>query len=199
MSRKRAYTWLKSPRYDGEAYEVGPLARIVLAYNRKDNEKVVRLVDDILGKLQSGPDVLYSVMGRHIARALECKIVADELAGMIMQVKLDAPVCTPHEIPAIAHGMGLWDAARGALGHWIEIKNGMIARYQAVVPTTWNASPRDDNDKPGPIELALIGTSVEDTKNPFALARIVRSFDPCIACAVHILEPGKSVKEFRIA
>jgi len=198
IERKGAYTWLKSPRYDGEAYEVGPLARIALAYNRKENAKVVRLVDDILGRLQAGPDALYSVMGRHIARALECKIVADELASMIMQVKLDAPVCTPHKIPATAQGMGLWDAARGALGHWIEIKNGTIARYQAVVPTTWNASPKDDNNKPGPIELAMIGTSVEDTENPFALARIVRSFDPCIACAVHILEPGQPVKEFRI-
>jgi hydrogenase large subunit len=94
--------------------------------------------------------------------------------------------------------MGLWCAARGALGHWISIRDYKIARYQAVVPTTWNASPRDDKHVHGPIEQALVGTVVEDPNNPFAVARIVRSFDPCIACAVHILRPGKAMKEFRI-
>ncbi len=196
--KKGAYSWLKSPRYEGEVYEVGPLARIAMAYERKTNPKVVQLVDSKLQQLQLGPDALYSVMGRHLARALECKIVADEISSMIMQVKLDEPVCTNHTIPDSAQGMGLWCAARGALGHWIEIKNGKIARYQAVVPTTWNASPKDDKGKPGPIEQAMIGTTVEDTENPFALARIVRSFDPCIACAIHILEPGKSLKKFRV-
>lgn len=137
-------------------------------------------------------------MGRHLARALECKIIADEMSQIILQVKLDEPVCAPHEVPASAEGMGLWGAARGALGHWIEIKNKKIARYQAVVPTTWNASPRDDKNQAGPIEQALVGSTVEDTDNPFALARIVRSFDPCLACAVHLLEKGKSVKKFQI-
>ncbi|NUM78179.1 nickel-dependent hydrogenase large subunit, partial [candidate division KSB1 bacterium] len=154
--------------------------------------------DESLSTLRVGPEALYSVMGRHLSRALECKLVADELSNMIMQVKLDEPVCNAHAIPDEARGMGLWCAARGALGHWIEIKNGKIARYQAVVPTTWNASPKDDKGQPGPIEQAMLGTTVEDTENPFALARIVRSFDPCIACAVHLLEPGKSVKKFRI-
>jgi hydrogenase large subunit len=193
-----AYSWLKSPRYDNRVYEVGPLARIAMAYQTKSNPTVVQLVNEMLGKLQLEPDALYSVMGRHLARALECKIVADEITGMIMQVKLEEPVCTDHKIPDSAEGMGLWCAARGALGHWITIKNGKIARYQAVVPTTWNASPKDDKAQPGPIEQAMIGTVIEDTENPFALARIVRSFDPCIACAVHLLEPGKSVKEFRL-
>jgi hydrogenase large subunit len=192
-----AYSWLKSPRYDNQVYEVGPLARIAMAYETKSNPKVVQLVDDTLSKLQMGPEALYSVMGRHLARVVECKIVADEISSMIMQVKLEEPVCTDHKIPDSAQGMGLWCAARGALGHWIDIKRGAIARYQAVVPTTWNASPKDDRSQPGPMEQAMIGTVVEDTENPFALARIVRSFDPCIACAIHILEPGKSVKKFR--
>ncbi len=196
-AKKGAYSWLKAPRYDGEAYEVGPLARVAMAYQRKE-PKVVQLVDDSLKRCQLGPDALNSVMGRHLARAIECKLVADELGAMIMQVKLDEPVCAEHKIPDAAQGMGLWCAARGALGHWIEIKDAKIARYQAVVPTTWNASPNYDKGRPGPIEHAMIGTMVEDTENPFALARIVRSFDPCIACAVHILEPGKSVKQFRI-
>lgn len=193
-----AYSWLKAPRYDGQVYEVGPLARMAMAYQSKTNPKAVQLIDDSLGKLRVGPEALYSVMGRHLARALECKLVADELGSMIMQVKLEEPVCTEHKIPDSAQGMGLWCAARGALGHWIDIKEGKIARYQAVVPTTWNASPKDDKGQPGPIEQAMIGTTVEDTENPFALARIVRSFDPCIACAVHLLEPGKSVKKFAI-
>lgn len=194
-----AYSWLKAPRYDGAVYEVGPLARVAMSYEGKGHPKVTKLVDDALATLQLGPESLYSVMGRHLCRAIECKVVAEELGAMIMQVKLDEPVCTPHEIPESADGMGLWCAARGALGHWIEIRQSRITRYQAVVPTTWNASPRDDDGRPGPIEQALIGETVEDTENPFVIARIVRSFDPCIACAVHLLEPGKSVKEFRIA
>jgi hydrogenase large subunit len=197
-TKKDAYSWLKSPRYEGTAYEVGPLARIAMAYTSKSNPKVVKLVDEALSSLSLTPNDLYSVMGRHLARAIECKVVADELQDMIMQVKLDEPVCTEHRIPESATGMGLWCAARGALGHWIEIKNSKIARYQAVVPTTWNASPKDDKGKPGPIEGAMIGTVVEDTNNPFALARIVRSFDPCIACAVHIIEGGKQVKKFSV-
>jgi len=196
--KSNAYSWLKAPRYDSKAYEVGPLARIALAYQTKSNPKIVQLVDDALARLQVGPEALYSVMGRHLSRVIECKVIADELEQMVMQVKLEEPVCTDHKIPDTAEGMGLWSAARGALSHWISIKNGKIARYQAVVPTTWNASPQDDKGQPGPMELAMMGTVVEDSENPFALARIVRSFDPCIACAIHILEPGKSVKEFRI-
>lgn len=192
-----AYSWLKSPRYDNQVYEVGPLARIAMAYETKSNPKVVQLVANAFTKLQLEPDALYSVMGRHLARAIECKVVADEIESMVMQVKLDERVCTEHKIPDSAQGMGLWCAARGALGHWIDIKGGKIARYQAIVPTTWNASPKDDRGQPGPMEQAMVGTVIEDTENPFALARIVRSFDPCIACAIHILEPGKPVKELK--
>lgn len=196
--KAEAYSWLKAPRYDGQVYEVGPLARMAMAYRTKSNARAAGLVADALAKLHLEEDALYSVMGRHLARALECKVVADELGSMIMKVKLEEPVCTPFKPREVAEGIGLWDAARGALGHWIQINRGKIARYQAVVPTTWNASPRDDAGKPGAIEQAMIGAEVEDTSNPFVLARIVRSFDPCIACAVHLIEPGKSVKQFRI-
>ena len=197
-TKANAYSWLKAPRYNKEVYEVGPLARIAIAYKSKSNPKLVQLVDNSLAALKVDFDALYSVIGRQLTRALECKIIADELENMIMQVKLEEPVCTDHVAPDSAEGMGLWDAARGALGHWIKIEDSKIARYQAVVPTTWNASPKDDKGQPGPLEHAMIGTTVEDTENPFELARIVRSFDPCIACAVHLLEPGKSVKKFRI-
>ena len=193
-----AYSWLKAPRYNGESYEVGPLARLKIAYETRSNPQINQLIDETLNKLQVGSDELCSVMGRHIARALECKVVADEITGMIMQVKLEEPVCVPHQIPDSGEGMGLWDAARGALGHWIEIQNQKIARYQAIVPTTWNASPKDDKGQAGPIEEALIGTVIDDTNNPFELARIVRSFDPCLACAVHLAEIGKSEKTFRV-
>ncbi len=193
-----AYSWLKSPRYDGGVYEVGPLARIILAYRSNANPKLNALLDKYLEHFQVGPEAMYSVMGRHLARVLECKLVADELEGMIMQVKLEAPVCADHKIPDSAQGMGLWEAARGALGHWIDIKGGKIAGYQAVVPTTWNASPHDDQNNPGPMEQAMLGAVVEDAENPFVIARIARSFDPCIACAVHILKAGKSVKQFRV-
>lgn len=198
-SRKRgAYSWLKSPRYDGVACEVGPLARIALAYTAKSNPQVVQLVDEALNQLNLTPDHLFSTMGRHLARAIECKVVADMLKEMILQVKLDEPVCTDHRIPAEAEGMGLWCAARGALGHWIRIREGKIERYQAVVPTTWNASPRDDRGQPGPIETALLGLRIEDPDNPFEVARVVRSFDPCIACAVHIFRPDRGVRAFRV-
>ena len=192
------YSWLKSPRYGSKVYEVGPLARMLMLYQLKSNSKATTLMDNALARLQIAPDALLSVMGRHIARALEAKLVADEMESMIMDVKLDAPVCQDFKIPEKGEGMGLWDAARGALGHWIAIEHGKIARYQAVVPTTWNASPKDDRGTPGPIEQAMLGTRVDDTSNPFALARIVRSFDPCIACAIHVAEPGGSVRHFRI-
>ncbi len=193
-----AYSWLKAPRYDGESYEVGPLARLKIAYMSATNPRINQLIDEMMKSLQIDAEELCSVMGRHLMRALECKIVADEIENMVMQVKLEEPVCVPHQIPESAEGMGLWDAARGALGHWILIKNQKIARYQAIVPTTWNASPKDDRGKPGPIEQALLGTTVEDVNNPFELARIVRSFDPCIACAVHIAGVKRSVRSFRL-
>jgi len=196
--KKKAYTWLKAPRYNDDVCEVGPLSRMLVAYHSKDNPKLNKLVDDTMNTLKIQLDDLDSVMGRHVMRAIECKTIADSLTDMIMSVKLNEPVCADFSAPKQAQGMGLWDAARGALGHWINIEDSKIARYQAVVPTTWNASPKDDKGQPGPIEIAMIGTKVEDLDNPFALARIVRSFDPCIACAVHILHPDNTVKKYRI-
>ena len=105
----------------------------------------------------------------------------------------------PYEIPDESTGMGLVDGARGALGHWIEIKNKRISRYQCVVPSTWNMSPQDDSGQPGPLEQALIGTKVRDEANPFELVRIVRSFDPCLACAIHVMTPkGRTLTRFRV-
>ncbi|UCE84777.1 MAG: nickel-dependent hydrogenase large subunit, partial [Deltaproteobacteria bacterium] len=192
-----AYSFLKAPRYDGEVYEVGPLARMRIAYDR--GEPTARgLVDSLLGELRADPSVLSSVLGRHAARALECKLVADAMAAWLLELSPGEPSCGEFTLPESASGVGLTDAPRGALGHWIQIENGRIANYQAVVPTTWNCSPRDDDGQPGACEQALEGSPVKDERNPFELVRIVRSFDPCLACSVHVVTPkGDEIGAFR--
>lgn len=194
-----AYTWLKAPRYNGAAYEVGPLARAMVNTADGVNAPLTKAIDGALSQLRWKRENLCSVMGRHLARALETKVLADAMADWVLQIKLDEPVAVGHKMPESAMGMGLWDASRGALGHWVSIRNQKIERYQAVVPTTWNASPHDSQGQPGPIEEALLGAPVEDVNNPFAVARIVRSFDPCIACAVHLVTPrGRLLAEIRV-
>lgn len=197
--KEGAYSWLKSPRYDGKVYEVGPLARMVVAY-AQGNPTVKEMVDSTLARFKASPAALFSVLGRHAARALECKVVADAMADWLLQLKPGEPVYTEYTIPEASTGMGLADGPRGALGHWIEIKDHKIANYQCVVPTTWNASPRDDKGQPGPIEQAITGVKVKDEANPFEIVRTVRSFDPCLACAVHLVTPkGRSLGKFRVS
>jgi len=180
-----AYSWLKSPRYDGKVVEVGPLARIFVAYLKGENKELKTMVDGLLSKLNGTAEDLLSVLGRHAARAIECKLVADRCAEWVDQLVPGKPVFQDFGIPEKAKGVGLTEAPRGALGHWIDIGTRKINNYQCVVPTTWNCSPRDDKGNPGPVEQALVGTPVSDRKNPIEAARVVRSFDPCIACAVH--------------
>ncbi|MFC1961441.1 nickel-dependent hydrogenase large subunit [Chloroflexota bacterium] len=193
-----AYSWIKSPRYDGKVYEVGPLARMVVTYASGDT-KVKTLVDSVLSHFKAPPSTLFSVLGRHAARALYCKLVADTMPEWLLQLKPGEPAYLPYEIPEEASGMGLVDAARGALGHWIEIKDHKIANYQCVVPSTWNLCPRDNQGQPGPVEQAIEGTRIKDENNPFEIVRIVRSFDPCLACAVHLVTPkGKELGRFRV-
>ncbi|MEW6034128.1 MAG: nickel-dependent hydrogenase large subunit [Chloroflexota bacterium] len=193
-----AYSWVKAPRYDGKVYEVGPLARIMASY-LAGQPAVKLLVDPALNAFNAKPGVMFSVLGRILARVLSAKVIADSMAGWLLQLKPGEPVYQPYEIPEESTGMGLVDAARGALGHWVEVKNKRISRYQCVVPSTWNMSPRDDKGQPGPLEQALIGTKVKDEANPFELVRIVRSFDPCLACAIHLVTPkGRSLGQFRV-
>ncbi len=193
-----AYSWLKAPRYDGRVYEVGPLARMVVAYVGGDKQ-VKTLVDSALDQFDAPIQALFSVLGRHAARALECKLVADAMADWVLQLKPTESVCADYELPEEAEGVGLVDGPRGALGHWIRIEDGVIANYQCVVPSTWNLSPRDDRDQPGPVEQALIGTRVKDEANPFEVVRIVRAFDPCLACAVHVVDArGQERTRFRV-
>lgn len=187
VGKKDAYSWLKAPRYAGQPFEVGPLARFMVAYAKGDSA-VRGLVDPLLSSLQVGPDALVSVLGRHAARALEAKLVADSLASWVTLLQPGEPVYVDYELPRAGEGMGITDAPRGALGHWITIRDGVTESYQAVVPTTWNAGPRDAKEQPGPMEQAIQGTKVKDENNPFEIVRIVRSFDPCLACAVHVID-----------
>ncbi|GAG35018.1 unnamed protein product, partial [marine sediment metagenome] len=150
-------------------------------------------------EFKAKPQALFSVLGRHAARALETKVVADAMADWVMELKPGEPSCAEYELPESGQGMGLTGAPRGALGHWVSIKDGVIENYQCVVPTTWNCSPRDDKDQPGACEQALEGTTVKDPENPFELVRIVRSFDPCLACSVHLVTPkGDEISRFSV-
>ena len=179
-----AYSWLKAPRYNGKPMEVGPLARVMVTC-LSGNVAVKNLVNSALRRSGQTPTRLESTMGRHLARAVETKIIADHCSEWVDQLTPDQPAFQDFEMPAAGRGVGLTEAPRGALGHWLEIEDRKIKNYQCVVPTTWNCSPRDDNGNLGAVERALIGTPVTDEKNPIEAARVVRSFDPCIACAVH--------------
>lgn len=197
--KETAYSWIKAPRYDGEVYEVGPLARLLVSYAH-GSPQVKSVVDEGLSQLGLSVGDLFSVMGRHVARALCAKVIADAVPGWLQALDPTGPWFADYDIPQEGRGVGLTEAARGALAHFIRIEGSVIADYQCVVPTTWNASPKDADGKPGPIEQALIGTKVRNKDNPFEVVRIVRSFDPCIACAVHIVAPGDGTKlaELRI-
>lgn len=158
-----AYSWIKAPRYDGLPHEGGPLARMW-----------VNKVKDILDLGEKA----FSVMGRHAARAIECKMVAHAMFDWLDQLQPGAPTHLPCSVPKEGRGMGLWEAPRGCLGHFIEIKDYRIQNYQVTSATIWNACPRDDLGQRGPIEEALIGTPVHDPENPIEVVRVVRSFDP---------------------
>ena len=196
--KKQAYSFIKSPRYKYNVYELGPLARMVSNYVQGDTI-TKELVDSVLGEFSAGVDALYSVLGRHAARALEAKFVADAMVDWLTCLKPDEPIIIDSEIPEHANGAGLTEAPRGSLGHWITIKDKKIDRYQVITPTAWNASPKDDKDQPGAVEQAIIGTKVKDKDNPFELVRIVRAFDPCLACSVHLLDArGSELGVFRV-
>jgi Ni,Fe-hydrogenase I large subunit len=191
------YSWLKSPRYDGMPMEVGPLSRMLVAY-ASGNQRVQELVNGALGELKLQPAALFSTLGRVAARALETVYLLDmmdqwlaELTGNMESGDLrihEGSKWDPETWPAEAEGWGFHEAPRGALGHWIRIKDRKIENYQAVVPSTWNAGPRDENGVTGPYEASLEGTPVADPEKPLELLRTIHSFDPCLACAVHVVD-----------
>jgi [NiFe] hydrogenase large subunit/hydrogenase large subunit len=197
LDTDKKYSWVKAPRYDEKAMEVGPLARVLVAY-ASGHKEAKAAVDMVLNKLGVGPEALFSTLGRTGARGIDCLLIARQtptwLDELIVNIsKGDYRIHAnekwdPGEWPAEAIGYGWHEAPRGALGHWIKIKDQKILNYQAVVPSTWNASPRDAKGQRGPYEAALIGTPVADSAKPLEILRTVHSFDPCLACAVHVMD-----------
>ncbi|WP_243375396.1 nickel-dependent hydrogenase large subunit [Geotalea sp. SG265] len=191
------YSWVKAPRYEDQPMEVGPLARLLVAY-AAGHKPVQDAVNGVLGKLSVGPEALFSTLGRTAARGIDCLLIAREMPKWNDQLmdnigKGDYAIHNgekwdPDRWPAEASGYGMHEAPRGALGHWIRIRDQKILNYQAVVPSTWNASPRDAKGVRGPYEAALIGTPLADPGKPLEILRIIHSFDPCLACAVHLLD-----------
>jgi len=202
------YSWLKSPRYDGLPMEVGPLARMLVAYGR-GHKDVKAAVDGVLAKLGVGAGALFSTLGRVAARGIETLVLSqhmetwvDQLADNMGRQELaihDNSKWDPSTWPDDCVGAGFHEAPRGALGHWVHIKGGSIANYQCIVPSTWNAGPRDAKGQAGPYEAALLGTPIADPEQPVEILRTVHSFDPCMACGVHVLDPeGREVVQVRV-
>ncbi len=194
------YSWIKAPRFKGEPMQVGPLAQVLLGYALGHN-LTKKYVDYALSRISSivgskvGVEVLHSTPGRHLGRAIRAAILSD-LALKHWELLVDnigrgdLEIFNPPTFPSGEQmGFGFHEAPRGTLSHWIVIKDGKIKNYQCVVPSTWNAGPRDDKGKPGPYEASLIGNPIAVPEKPLEVLRTVHSFDPCIACAVHILDP----------
>jgi hydrogenase large subunit len=208
LNTEDKYSYLKTPRWRGHAMEVGPLARIFIGYAR-GREDYKEIVDSTLKKLNVPMEALISTLGRTAARALESKLTAqwalDFFNTLITNIKngdvrmANMEKFEPATWPARALGVGHTEAPRGALGHWIVIENQKVANYQLVVPSTWNASPRDTNGLPSAYEAALKDTPVHDPNQPLEILRTVHSFDPCLACAVHLYdEEGKHVSQVKV-
>ncbi len=200
------YSWVKAPRYEDQPMEVGPLARMVIAY-AKGHPEVKQVVEFVLNKLGVGPAALFSTLGRTAARGIETLLFArkneewlaqlvDNMGRGILEVH-NGEKWDPSTWPKEARGFGYHEAPRGALGHWVRIENGAIANFQAVVPSTWNAGPRDAKGQIGPYEAALIGTPMANPEQPLEILRTIHSFDPCLACAVHVLD-GKGREIVRV-
>lgn len=194
-SKGNAYSWVKAPRYDGRTVEVGPLARMLVMQDKPFMDLVSQY------NIQPG------VVARHAARAYETVILAKELFNTLdaLEKELGSPDSfrihdSEHwEIPAEGQGGGMVEAPRGALGHYVKVAKHKTENYQMVVPTTWNFAPRNDDDVAGPLEEALIGIPVPDQDNPTNIVRVVRSYDPCLACAIHLINPETNdIKKFRI-
>ncbi|TGE33385.1 nickel-dependent hydrogenase large subunit [Desulfosporosinus sp. Sb-LF] len=199
LDENKGYSWIKTPRWQGHAMEVGPLARFVVGYAR-GNQEIKELVDSALRKLDLPVSAVFSTLGRTLARGLETKFCVDHLAGfyaeLIANLKAgDSTVFNgqkwePKTWPSQAQGVGICEAPRGALGHWVKIKDGKVSAYQIVVPSTWNASPRDAQGQKGAYEASLLDTPVVNTDQPLELLRTIHSFDPCLACATHLISPN---------
>jgi hydrogenase large subunit len=202
------YSWVKAPRFKGQPMEVGPLARYVVAYAMGKPE-FKEPVDMVLKKLEVPLPALFSTLGRTAARGLECswaahkmkyfydKLIANIKAGQTSTANIDN--WEPKTWPVECKGVGYCEAPRGALGHWIRIKNAKIDNYQCIVPTTWNAGPRDGKSQIGAYEAALMNTPMAKPEEPLEILRTIHSFDPCLACATHVISPeGKQIATVQV-
>ncbi len=184
MDKPDAYSWIKAPRYDNQAVEVGPLARQII------NQEP--LVIDLFNKLGA------HVFTRTIARWHEAMKTLKELKHWLDAINIKKPFYKVTKPVDSGSGAGLVEAARGCLGHWLVVENNKIKKYQVITPTTWNASPRDGHNTPGAMESALAGLSVNDEKNPVEISHVIRSFDPCLVCSVHTIRNGKKSTSFTL-
>jgi hydrogenase large subunit len=202
LDESGTYSWLKTPRWRGHPMEVGPLARVLIGY-AKGIDAYREVVDAAVSKLGIPLTALFSTLGRTAARGLETQVAVhwlmEEYEALIANLKAgdnstaDTSRWEPSTWPAEARGFGFTEAPRGALGHWIRIENEKIANYQCVVPSTWNASPRDSDGRHGAYEAALIGTPMANAEQPVEILRTIHSFDPCLACASHVIGPDGRV------
>ena len=200
------YSWIKSPIYDDKRVEVGPLARMVIGVAKGD-ERITKYVTNFLTRGNLPLTVLFSTVGRTAARAVETELMCDVMVEWVDELAKNAAMgdlstWTDFDFDKVSvktKGAGLAEAPRGALGHWVKVENGKIVNYQAVVPSTWNAAPRDYKGRLGAYEAALIGTKVADPEQPLEIIRTIHSFDPCIACAVHVVDTkGKELGVYKI-
>jgi Ni,Fe-hydrogenase I large subunit len=197
LNVEQKYSWLKAPRYEDRVMEVGPLSRMLVAY-ASGNPEVKTAVDSVLAHFKAPPTALFSTLGRVAARALETQLLANHIVGWIEELRANmhsgdlaihnGERWDPSTWPKSAKGYGLFEAPRGSLGHWVEIEDQLVKNYQCVVPSTWNAGPRDAKGQRGPYETALLKTPVADPERPLEILRTVHSFDPCLACAVHVVD-----------
>ncbi|MDA3908653.1 MAG: nickel-dependent hydrogenase large subunit [Sulfurimonas sp.] len=204
INEKEKYSWIKSPRYDGKPMEVGPLACLVVSYAR-GNKKVTKVVNDFLKVTGLPAAALFTTLGRTAARMLQAKLIGDNALiafnNLIENLKVDQDTCATYTIDKDKEykGRGIGDVPRGMLSHWVRIKNGVVENYQAVVPSTWNAGPMDSNGVKGPYEADLIGLKIENLTQPLEIIRIIHSYDPCIACAVHVMDTkGNQLSEYKL-
>ncbi len=204
LDHKGKYSWIKAPRYNGEAAQVGPLANIVVNY-AKGNPLVVKEVDEFLAKTKLPLSAVLSTLGRTACRMLEARIVANNALkafnNLVENLKTDDSTCAIYKIDNNKEykGRSIANVPRGMLSHWVRIKNGVVSNYQCVVPSTWNASPKDAKGKGGSYEECIIGLKIADLKQPLEIIRKIHSYDPCIACAVHVLDAkGKQISEYKV-
>lgn len=202
MGDKAKYSWNKAPRYDNHAVETGPLAQMLVAYGH--NHKTIKpTIDAVLAKLNVGPEALFSTLGRTAARGIQTLVIAQQMENWLNEyennIGKDKQIVEDYAVPVSGRGVGFVDAPRGGLSHWMTIKDSKIDNFQLVVPTTWNLGPRDDKDVPSAAETALVGTPVADPKRPVEILRTIHSFDPCIACSVHVIDgETNEVNEFKV-